>query len=160
MDRLQVLRSSELLDGISEEQCRGLDASAVASSFSPGEAIFRLGEEASSLYVVASGGVELTFPLAIMGEMKEVRFQTLGAGQALAWSALVAPHKLTVNARAAQASVLLGFSRETLGQAFTRDPVLGLRVMSNLARVIGFRLHELQALWVREVQRNVSRTYR
>lgn len=160
MDPLQVLRSSESFDGISEAQCRALNASTVESRLPAGEVIFRLGEDATSLFVVADGGVDLSFPLMIMGEMKEVRFQTLGVGQTLAWSALVPPHKLTMSARAAQTSVLLGFPREALQHAFTCDPALGLRVMSNLARVIGFRLHELQALWVREVQRNVSRTYR
>jgi CRP-like cAMP-binding protein len=160
MDRLQILRSSELLQGISDDHCRRLDALAFERRCATGETLFRLGEEATSLYVVASGGMELAFPLLIMGEVKDVRFQTLEVGQALAWSALVPPHKLTMSARAAKDSVLLGLARDPLRQLFADDPALGLPVMSNLARVIGFRLHELQALWVREVQRNVSRTYR
>jgi CRP-like cAMP-binding protein len=160
MDRLLTLRSSELLADIPEDPCKKLEPLATERHCQPGEVIFRLGDEAPTLYVIASGGVDLTFPLRIMGELKDVRFQTLDSGQVLSWSALVPPYKLTMSARAALQSVLLAFPREPLLKLFMEDCVLGFRVMANLARVVGLRLQEQQALWVREVQRNVSHTYR
>jgi len=149
-----------LLADIGEGPCRKLELTAVERKYAPGESIFRLGDEATALHVVAMGAVDLTFPLQVMGEQKDVRFHTLDPGQVLAWSALVPPHKLTMSARAAKQSVLLSFEREPLLKLLADDASLGFPVMSNLARVIGFRLQEQQALWVREVQRNVSRTYR
>jgi CRP-like cAMP-binding protein len=55
---------------------------------------------------------------------------------------------------------LLAFDRDRVLQLFAAQPSIGHVVMANLAGVIATRLHELLALWVREVQRNVSQTYR
>lgn len=160
MDRLLALRSSELLVDVSEEHARMVEGLAQERRCSEGDVVFRLGEEATNLYVIVSGNIDLTFPLRIMGEAKEVRFHTLDPGQAFAWSALVPPYKMTMSARSATDSLLLALPRQAMMDLFQREPALGLTMMSNVARVVALRLNEQQALWVREVQRNVSRTYR
>ncbi|HEY6098447.1 MAG TPA: hypothetical protein VIW03_03395, partial [Anaeromyxobacter sp.] len=81
-------------------------------------------------------------------------------GRTLAWSALVPPHRATMSARASTDVELLGFERAPLLQLFEQRPTVGYAVMANLSRVVAGRLHELAALWVREVQRNVSQTFR
>lgn len=151
---------AELFVGLSGEQRRAVAHLARETKAFPGQALFRLGGQANAFYVVQRGSVELTFPLVVMGEHKETRFQTLEPGRTLAWSALVAPHRLTMSARATTAVDLLEFDRARIEQLFRDDPDIGRVVMSNLACVVGARFHELLALWVREVQRNVSQTYR
>lgn len=160
MPALEILREAEVFAGLSPEQLRPLAALARERRAAAGEVLFRLGEQADECYVIVTGRVELTFPLLVMGETKEARFQSLEAGRLLAWSALVPPHRLTMSARAATDVELLALERGRLTELFREQPAIGHVVMANLARVVAARLHELLALWVREVQRNVAQTYR
>ena len=150
----------ELFAGLSAEQRRQVASIAQERRAAAGETLFRLGEPAEALYVIQRGRVDLTFPLQVMGETREVRFQSFEAGRTLAWSALVPPHRLTMSASATTDVELLVLERQQLLDLLEREPLLGRLVMSNLAGVVAARFHELLALWVREVQRNVSRTYR
>jgi len=156
----EFLRRAELFAGLSEEQCRSVAALAGERRAAAGEVLFRLGEQADAFYVIRRGYVDLTLPLVVMGETKEVRFQVLEARRMLAWSGLVPPHRLTMSARATSDLELLVFERERMLRLFGEQPAIGYAVMSNLAAVIGARMQELLALWMREVQRNVSQTYR
>jgi CRP-like cAMP-binding protein len=156
----ELVAGSEVFAGLSDEQRRSVAAIARERDAAAGEVLFRAGDEADALYVVRRGRVELTFPLVVMGQARDTRFQTLEPGRTLAWSALVPPHRLTMSARAATATELLAFPRERLRMLFDADPRLAHLVMANVARVVATRLHELLALWVREVQRNVAQTYR
>jgi CRP-like cAMP-binding protein len=157
---LESLKDAELLAGLSAEQRGSLAALARERRATAGEVLFRLGEQADTFYVIGLGRVDLTFPLLVMGETKEARFQSLEAGRTLAWSALVPPHQLTMSARATTDVVMLAFDRRRVLALFREQPAIGHVVMANLAGVVAARLHELLALWVREVQRNVSQTYR
>lgn len=160
MPALDSLLDVELFAGLSEEQRRAVAALARERRAAAGETLFRLGEPAEALYVIRRGRVDLTFPLQVMGEVREVRFQSLAAGRTLAWSALVPPHRLTMSASATTEVELLVLDRQRLLALLGQQPLMGRVVMSNLAGVVAARFHEVLALWVREVQRNVSQTYR
>ncbi len=160
MSVLEKLGEAELFAGLSDEACGTIAGLARRRSAHAGEMLFRLGDPADELYVVRRGQVELTFPLVVMGETKETRFQSLEVGKTLAWSGLVPPYLLTMSARASSEVELLAFERARLLRHFEELPAVGHVVMSNLSRVVAARLHEMVALWVREVQRNVSQTFR
>ena len=152
--------SSELLAGLSVEQSARLGEVGTELRLAKSESLLTFGTEAKSLYLIRSGELELTFPLLVMGEKKEVRFQILGPGRAVAWSALVPPHQLTMSAKAVTDLALVAFAREPLQALMAADPKLALVLVSNIAKIVAGRLQEVQSLWVREVQRNVSETYR
>lgn len=160
MTMLETLRDGELFAGLSEEGCRAVEGLAQRRSHAAGEVLFRAGDPADELYVIRRGRVELTFPLVVLGETRETRFQSLEPGRTLAWSALVPPHRMTMSARASTDVELLVLERARLLDELGRRPDVGHAVMGNLSRVVAARLHEVVALWVREVQRDVSRTYR
>lgn len=157
---IESLRQAELFAGLTDGQCRSVAPLARERQAVAGSVLFRFGDEASEFYLIRQGKVELTFPLQVMGETKDVRLQVLEAGRTLAWSALVPPHRLTMSARAATEVALLAFDRQETRALLQEQPAIGYVVMSNLASVVAARLAEHRALWVREVQRNVSQTYR
>lgn len=159
MPGLLSIGFSELLAGLSGVQLRRLDALASEQRVRSGERLFKLGDEADRLFIVSAGTVELTVPLRVLGEIKEVKFEALGPGRALAWSALVPPHRLTMNARAATGVVLVSLPRDDLLALFDSEPAIGRAVLGNVSRVIGSRLLETQALWMRELQRSVAQAY-
>lgn len=160
MSAIEKPNEAELFAGVSEDGWRALAGLARRRHAAVGETLFRLGDPADELYVILRGRVELTFPLVVMGEAKETRFQSLEAGKTLAWSGLVPPYRFTMSARASTEAELLAFERARLLELLDEAPALGYAVMTNLSRVIAARLHELVALWVREVQRNVTQTFR
>lgn len=160
MTAIETLNEAELFAGLTELDSRAIGALARRRSVAAGETLFVLGDPAEELFIIRSGRLELTVPIQVMGETKETRFQSLEPGRTLAWSALVPPHRLTMSARASTEAELLAFDRARVLQLFEERPAIGYRVMTNLSRVVAARLHEVVALWLREVQRNVSQTYR
>ncbi len=151
---------SEVFQGLSDEERARVLAIGRDRRVAEGEVLFRLGAEADELYVIREGSVDLTFPLLVMGETKEVRFQTLGPGRVLAWSALVPPYRLTMGGRSRARGLLTGFRRAEISKLLVEDTHIGFTILRNIAAVVGDRLLETQALWVREVQRTVSQRYR
>jgi len=121
-----------------------------------GEFLFLLGDHADRLYVVLSGKMELTFPLSFDGVVRDVPVESKTPGNALGWSALVKPHRLTLSARAAESCELAAFLRQDLLRVFEAEPRIGCVVMRHLAEVVGRRLLQVQALWARELQRAVT----
>lgn len=157
---LEALGAAELFAGLSDEERQVVAAIGRRREAAAGQMLFRAGDPAEEVFVVVRGRVELTFPLVVKGETKETRFQSLEPGRTLAWSALVPPHRLTLSARGSTEVELLAFERERLIRIFEQHPAIGYRVMSNLSRVVATRLHEMIQLWVGELQRGVSQTYR
>lgn len=157
---LEALRDVELFRGLPEAHCRAVAAMATERRAAPGEVLFELGARAETLFVIRRGRVDLTFPLQVLGEQREVRFQSLEAGRALGWSALVPPHELTMSARTTTEVDLVVLPGASLLELLAAHPAIGHRVMSNLAGVVAARFHELQALWVRELQRKVPQAQR
>lgn len=121
-----------------------------------GDCLFRLGDAADRLYVVATGRVELTFPVVLGSVTREVPFESTARGNTVGWSALVEPYRFTLSARAAESSELATFRREDLFRLFEAEPRVGHVVMRRVAEIIGRRLLRMQALWVRELQRAVT----
>jgi len=152
---LESLREVELFAGLSDGERQAVASVAGERRLAAGETLFRLGEVADALYVIRRGRVDLTFPLQVLGETREVRFQSLDAGRTLAWSALVPPFRLTMSARATTDVELLSISGDRLRALLAERPSIGRAVMSNLAGVVAARFHELLALWAREIQRGV-----
>jgi CRP-like cAMP-binding protein len=157
---LESLRDVELFSGLSEEHCRAVAAVASEQRAAAGEILFRLGGHAEALYVIRRGRVDLSFPLQVLGETREIRFKSLDPGRTLGWSALVPPHHLTMTARATTDVELVVLPGKQLLALLAAQPAIGHLVMSNLAAVVAARFHELQELWVREIQRKVPQAPR
>lgn len=156
---VDLLSHSAILHGLDRDEIASLSVLASERHFHARDTVLTLGQPASELLVVASGGVELTLPLLVLGERKDVGFVTVGPGDALAWSAIVPPNRLTMGARATEDTELLAFDRQTLLDLCEAKPEIGRILMGNLAGVIATRLLQAQALWAREVQRGVHEAY-
>ncbi len=159
MDNLHSIENSNLLKGLSTEQMRAMAEVAREFGVKKGEYLFKLGSEAITLFVVSSGVIRLTLPMHVFGGDKELMVEELSSGKTIAWSALVAPHVLTLSAKATTDAELIGFQHKELLDVFEAKPDLGYRIMTNLALVVGQRLHTTQTMWARELQRFISEKY-
>jgi len=146
----------ELLIGLSSADADGVLALGRPMSLAAGETLFDLGDEADTLYVIERGRVVLTLPIRVGGREEHVLIEEREPGQALGWSALIPPHKFTLRSTAPLDTVVVAFSRTELLDHFAARPEVGYTVMRNVAAVTGQRLQVFQAMWLREMQRNVA----
>lgn len=156
MDTAAVFAASTLFRGLTPEQCAPFVPIAREHRVAAREYIFRLGEEAELLFVVRRGTVELTLPLKLTGEDRDVVVEEAREGDTIAWSALIEPHRFTMGGRGQGDVELLGFARRDLQTLVVALPDAGVRIMTNLSRVMGHRLHLVQTMWHRELQRTVT----
>ena len=159
MDAAAAIASSTLFRGLTPAQCEPFASIARERHIPAGEYLFRLGQDANALFIVCDGVVELSVPLKLTGDDRDVVVEEAHAGDTVAWSALVEPHRFTMNGRAGTDVDLIGFPRRDLQSMLAVQSDAGVRIMTNLAQVIGRRLHVVQTLWNRELQRTVSETF-
>ena len=153
----ELLRSAELFAGLKGAELERLSAIAQQRTLSAGDYLFLLGDEASWFYIVTSGRVDLCLPMPLRGELKEIAIESVGAGEALGWSALVRPYRFTLSARATETSDVVAFARRALLDLFEAEPRIGYAVLTRISELVGIRLHTFEALWVRELQRMAER---
>lgn len=146
------LYRSSLFDQISENVVANLCARGQTLSFEPGSRLFNRGEKAEDLLILRDGIVELTFPVRILGAVREVSIENKQVGEVVAWSALVHPYRYTLSGQCVTDATVLSLSRAALEAAFAADPVTGYQFMRNVASVIGRRLQTIQALWMHDVE--------
>lgn len=125
-------------------------------SLAPGERLFEFGSEASHVYVVLEGTMELCLPLSIHGTIKDIVVESQGPGTTLGWSAFVKPYRFRLAARAAGPASVATFSRVALLRLIELDATFGRVFLERIAEIIARRLLTVQALWARELQRSVA----
>jgi CRP-like cAMP-binding protein len=156
---LEMLAASELFRGIEAGTLERLLAVGRRTSVPSGTTLFKLGEPATSMYVIARGRVALSLPIEIRGAQQDITVDERGPGDVIAWSALVPPHLSAYAARALIDSELVQLPSAALMPALRAEPAAGMQVMTNLAAVVGRRMHLVQAMWLRELQRMVASRY-
>lgn len=128
-------------------------------ALSAGQVLFELGADAECLYLIRRGRIALTLPMQLGGRDEDIVIEEHVPGQTLGWSALVPPHRFTLKATAPLATEVLAFRRDDLLAYGAAHPDVGNVVALNIAAIIGQRLQVFQAMWLREMQRNVSRAH-
>jgi CRP-like cAMP-binding protein len=148
--------NAELLHGLSAADAEELTAIGTRVTLPRGAILFELGAPADSVYVVTESRLSLTLPMLVGGREEQVLIEERQAGQALGWSALIAPHRFTLTASAPYGAEVLQIPRDAMARHLMLRPDVGYLVMRNVAEIIGQRLQVFQAMWLREMQRVVE----
>ncbi len=152
----ELLRQSDVFQGLAGDEIRRLSAVARPQTLRAGEYLFLLGDHAGSLYIVLKGKVDLCFPMPLGGTVKDITVESATAGRSLGWSALVRPYRFTLSARATESSLVAAFARHDLLQLFDADAHIGRTLLTRISELVGIRLLTVQALWARELQRTLA----
>ena len=152
----ELLRQVELFRDLSSDGLRRVLEIGKGETLDAGQYLFLLGDDANELFVVLKGSLSLCLPIALRGSVKDITVESVGAGQALGWSALVKPYRFTLSARAVEPSEVVGFARKDLQRLFQAEVGMGYSVLARISEVMGIRLVTFQALWVRELQRSLE----
>lgn len=151
-----VLTHTDLLAGLDDRSAAAVASLGKVRIFRAGAPLCGVGQPAEFVYLVREGRVDVTAPLLVMGEPTPVRLESLAPGATLGWCGLVPPHGFPVDAVAATPVVVLAFHRAALLQLMEARPEIGLKLMANAAAALARRNVRLQALWLREMQRDVN----
>lgn len=146
----------DLLKGLTDEESAQVLALGKRMVLNTGAELFRLGDVADCIYLVARGRLRLTLPMAVRGHNEDVMVEERCSGQTVGWSALILPYRYTLTATAALDTETIALPREALMAYFAAHPATGYAVSLNVASVVGQRLQVFQAMWLREVQRMVE----
>jgi len=132
---MMIIREVELFRSVPSHIIDEIAQLVTEESFSAKHVLFREGDFADSLYILAEGQVVLN----IQGE-KPLTIAVDESGSVFGWSALVEPRLYTATAECTMDSNVIKIDGDRLFRVFERHPREGLMIMRRLAGVIASRL--------------------
>ena len=142
MATVDILRRSELFGNLETRHLERLSDVCREFSCRAGEVIFREGDNALDLYVLADGRVALEIDVLVVPGRPAVptTVDLVGPNDCFGWSALVEPYVYTASARCMGASTGVAMSGDALLKIMQEDSALGREVMTRLAQCVSHRL--------------------
>lgn len=138
MDKLEILRRSDLFRELNDEQLSLVEKMCTAEVYEPGTIIHRANTIIERLYVIEEGLVAIILepgPLSHRQLQAVCNFETFG------WEAAIPPHLSTATAKAIERTKALAFNGQDLVDLFSTNPTAGCVVYQGVARVVADRLH-------------------
>jgi len=123
------------------------------------EVIFKEGDRAADLYVLADGRVALEIDIRVVPNRPAVltTVDLVGPGDCFGWSALVEPYLYTASARCMNASTGVAIGGDALREIMEDNPALGCEVMGRLAQIVSQRLAHTRMRLTTQVTRLLDR---
>jgi CRP-like cAMP-binding protein len=143
MVSVEWLKETELFKGLQEDRLKALLLLSDIQSFGEGKTIFSQGGEASHLYVLIRGSVDLTVKAQEQVDFMTSKIEKEGA--VFGTAALMEPYHYNVTATCLKPSEVLAIGAASLRKAMERDPAMGMEVMKKLATIYFNRLNELRS---------------
>jgi len=136
------LKKAELFEALEESHLNALLSRSTVESFPEGKIIFREGEEATHLYVLIQGVVDLTVKAQEPIDFMTSKVQKEGAVFGI--PCMIPPFRYNVTARCFQTSKVLRIEADHIKKKMEEDPKMGMEIMKKLASIYFNRLNELR----------------
>lgn len=133
----ELLRRYRCFATVSEASLKSVAMIANEQSVPAGTVLFREGDPADTLRILVDGEVKVQYT---MGDAELRTVDTLIPGDLVGWSALVEPYKMTSVATACIDTRLIAIEAARLRELCDRDPLLGHRLLEQVARLLADRL--------------------
>jgi toluene monooxygenase system ferredoxin subunit len=140
---VEWLKKTELFEGLDEIRLSILLSQSVVKSYPAEETIFLQGEEATSLYILIKGAVDLTVKTQEKTDFMTSRIDKEGA--VFGTASLMEPFYYNVSAVCLKPSEILVLDANLIRSKMEDDPKTGLEIMRKLASIYFIRLNELRA---------------
>jgi len=135
-----ILRLSDLLDGVSDDQLKKLLPFCREEVYEAGTIIFSEGTPCQTMYIVESGSVALEMNLQVGRGAGRATTGVVTRGGGLGCAGLVSPYVHMDTARTLERTELIALDNRVLRRLFEENPEVGRVVMNNLAKVVRSRL--------------------
>jgi CRP-like cAMP-binding protein len=143
---LGILRQADIFYEFTLDQLERVAALCQERTLAVGEVIFEENSSSDELYVIARGEVEILLDPSLVSdrpdtEAKPATIATLRRGQSFGEVALVDQGLRSATARSAHPDTLVvSIPRQKLMELCEEDPVLGFRLMRNLAADLALKI--------------------
>jgi CRP/FNR family cyclic AMP-dependent transcriptional regulator len=129
----RILAEHPFFKGLEEPYLQLLVGCASNVRFNAGEVVFREGEQANQFYLIRQGKVAVEMFAPSRGP---IILQTLGEGEVLGWSWLVAPYRWRFDGRAVELTRAIALDGECLRGKCEEDHNLGYELMKRVSLVM------------------------
>ncbi|QTA88159.1 Crp/Fnr family transcriptional regulator [Desulfonema magnum] len=145
MISLDFLEKVEIFKGLNDDQLAVIQSCCEEKEFQRGDKLFDEGEDATHLYMMTGGEVDLRLDSPETEGSDERTLSSISETMAFGRSSLVPPYKMTLSCYcASRVCRVARVDSKKLLELFEKDTRLGYSVMSNLATVMSKRFHKLQ----------------
>lgn len=152
MVEVELIRSLEAFKYLNDSQVSSIADHFEVLEYEQGDKLFTEGDNATQLWIVADGVVDLRFEMPdrrktssdhtvskVDVEHKEPEAKVLG------WSCFVPPYKMRLSAYCVtKTSKVVRIEKDKLINIFENDTDIGFKFLSYLITVVGYRFHQFQ----------------
>jgi CRP/FNR family transcriptional regulator, cyclic AMP receptor protein len=131
------LASRPFFQGLDPAFLATLESGVSVVSFAAGAEVVREGSPATAFFLIEEGKVALEIASP---DRPRRTILTLGPGDVLGWSWLVAPYRWRLDAHAVKPTVVTAVNATVLRAALEADPAQGYRLLLRLLPIIASRL--------------------
>ncbi len=132
-----------LLKGLGARELEEFMMRCHQKQYADGTNLFMENTEATNLYMIVEGGIELHFEMP-KRENADTTIAVLKPGEAVGWSAVVPPHTYRLSGYTSGKTTLLQVDRDTLLELFDSNYHLAYIFMRNIAELAGERVNHVQ----------------
>ena len=137
MDKLEVLKKSDVFRYLDDEDIKVVAEMCTAEVFEAGAILCKRNGEAERLYVIEEGLVAI---LLEAGPLDQRQLQGASSFESVVWSALIPPHVCTTTAKALEKTKVFAFNGQELRALIDTKPRLYARIMDGVGYLIKHRL--------------------
>ncbi len=135
---VEALRDVDFLRGIDDNHLEQIASVARLVDIEPGKPIFREGDASHDVYLIIEGSVSLEICAPGIGCR---RILTLGAGELLGWSSVLAQSRLSATARSLTATRAVQIPANQIITLCEHNPRFGYEFMRRAALALAERLN-------------------
>ena len=145
MVNLDMMDKIEAFKGLDEDQLKQVHECCDKREFKQGDRLFSEGEEATGLWVMIEGAIDMRFDLPGRPTSKQNTIATITPYQVFGWTCFVSPNIRMLSAYCSTDTCkVLMIEKNRLERLFKKDTSIGFTFMSYLVNVVGLRFHQLQ----------------
>ena len=137
MDKLEVLRRSDVFHYLDDDDLKALLEMCTAEVFEPGTIICKQDREQDKLYVIEDG---LSSILLELGPTDKRQIQAASNFECFGWSASIPPYRCTCTVKAIEKTKTLAVDGKALRNLTYTNPKLAAEIAGGIAYVISQRL--------------------
>jgi len=137
------LKKTELFGALEEAQIEALLSHSSVESFPGGTTIFCQGDEATRLFILIEGEIDLAAKTEEKTDFMTSRINK--EGSAFGIPSLIEPFRYNVTATCLKASKVLTMDARSLRDSLEKDPRMGMEITRKLASIYFERLNKMRS---------------
>ena len=139
MEKLEVLKRSDLFRDLNDEQLAEIEIMCTALEFDTGEILCKQGIVGGMIYVIETGLVGIMLEVGLMAKRQ---VQAAANFESFGWSAMIEPFTCTATVKALEKTKVYGFNGRELSDLCTTHSEIGCKLNRAVARVVAERLRQ------------------